>query len=144
MRISDWSSDVCSSDLYLGGPGEAGGAVNAHYGRDPVVKIYTTITDRYAPLHQTVIAGTAGEAIHALDGFLGHDSNADLTVLQVDGGGVPQLVFATIHLLGIEFEPRIPILSDMRLYAFHASKRYGKLATLYGHRCHRYPTVHPW
>jgi hypothetical protein len=33
-----------------------------------VVKIYTTITDRYAPLHQTVIAGTAGEAIHALDG----------------------------------------------------------------------------
>src|SRR3546814_1170978 len=28
--------------FYLGGPGEAGGAVNAHYGRDPVVKIYTT------------------------------------------------------------------------------------------------------
>ncbi|HHG2972949.1 TPA: Tn3 family transposase, partial [Klebsiella pneumoniae] len=32
---------------YLGGAGEAGGTVNAHYGRDPVVKIYTTITDRY-------------------------------------------------------------------------------------------------
>jgi hypothetical protein len=47
----------------LGGAGEAGGTINAHYGRDPVVKIYTTITDRYAPLHQTVIAGTAGEAI---------------------------------------------------------------------------------
>jgi TnpA family transposase len=53
---------------------EAGGTINAHYGRDPLVKIYTTITDRYAPLHQTVIAGTAGEAIHALDGILGHDS----------------------------------------------------------------------
>src|SRR3546814_18980827 len=52
--------------FYLGGPGEAGGAVNAHYGRDPVVKIYTTITDRYAPLHKTVIAGTAGEAIHEI------------------------------------------------------------------------------
>src|SRR3546814_8047458 len=52
--------------FYLGGPGEAGGAVNAHYGRDPVVKIYTTITDRYAPLHQPVIAGTAGEAIHEI------------------------------------------------------------------------------
>ncbi len=34
----------------LGGPGEAIGQVNAHYGRDPIVKIYTTITDRYAPL----------------------------------------------------------------------------------------------
>jgi len=75
--------------FYLGGPGEAGGAVNAHYGRDPVIKIYTTITDRYAPLHQTVIAGTAGEAIHALDGILGHDSNADLTALHVDGAAFP-------------------------------------------------------
>src|SRR3546814_9517479 len=56
-----------------------------------VVKIYTTITDRYAPLYQTVIAGTAGEAIHALDGLLGHDSNADLTALHVDGGQDPPL-----------------------------------------------------
>ena len=61
----------------LGGPGEAGGQVNAHYGRDPIVKIYTTITDRYAPLYQTVIAGTAGEAVHTLDGLLGHDSSVD-------------------------------------------------------------------
>ncbi len=37
--------------FYLGGPGEAGGRVNAHYGRDPIVKIDTTITDRDAPLH---------------------------------------------------------------------------------------------
>jgi len=73
---------------YLGGPGEAGGAINGHYGRDPIVKFYTTITDRYAPLHQKVIAGTAGEAIHALDGILGHESNVDIGALHVDGGGV--------------------------------------------------------
>src|SRR3546814_4181930 len=29
--------------IYLGGPGEAGAAVNPPYGRDPVVKIYTKI-----------------------------------------------------------------------------------------------------
>ena len=63
-----------------------GGKVNAHYGRDPIVKIYTTITDRYAPFHQTVIAGTAGEAVHALDGILGHDSGIDISALHVDGG----------------------------------------------------------
>src|SRR3546814_4455021 len=51
--------------FYLGGPGEAGGAVNAHSVRDPVVKIYTTITDRYVPLHQPVIDGTARAAIYA-------------------------------------------------------------------------------
>ena len=76
----------------LGGPGEAGGQVNAHYGRDPIVKIYTTITDRFAPLHQRAIAGTAGEAAHPLDGLLGHDSNIDICALYVDGGGVSDII----------------------------------------------------
>lgn len=118
----------------LGGPGEAGGNVNAHYGRDPIVKIYTTITDRYAPLHQTVIAGTAGEAVHTLDGLLGHDSHVDIGTLHVDGGGVSDIIFAVTHLLGITFEPRIPRLSDRRLYAFEARSRYGALAPLFGQR----------
>src|SRR3546814_6420601 len=102
------------------------------------------ITDRYAPLHQTVIAGTAGEAIHALDGLLGHDSNADLTALHVDGGGVSDIVFATMHLLGLDFEPRIPRLSDRRLYAFEPSKRYGRPAPLFGHRLNRDLIVSHW
>ena len=118
----------------LGGPGEAGGQVNAHYGRDPIVKIYTTITDRYAPLHQTVIAGTAGEAVHTLDGLLGHNSGVDIGALHVDGGGVSDIIFAVTHLLGIAFEPRIPRLSDRRLYAFEPRARYGTLAPLFGQR----------
>ncbi len=56
-----WRASADGQAFYLGGPGEAGGAINGHYGRDPIVKIYTTITDRYAPLHQKVIAGTAGK-----------------------------------------------------------------------------------
>nr|WP_272800877.1 Tn3 family transposase [Sphingobium sp. AntQ-1] len=115
-----------------------------HYGRDPIVKIYTTITDRYAPLHQTVIAGTAGEAIHALDGILGHESSANLSALHVDGGGVSDIVFAVMHLLGLDFEPRIPRLSDRRLYAFETSKRYGRLAPLFGHRLNRDLIVNHW
>lgn len=129
---------------YLGGPGEAGGTVNAHYGRDPVVKIYTTVTDRYAPLHQTVIAGTAGEAIHALDGLLGHDSDVDLTALHVDGGGVSDIVFAVMHLIGLSFEPRIPRLSDRRLYAFEPPRRYGRLAPLFGRRLNRDLIIGHW
>jgi TnpA family transposase len=128
----------------LGGAGEAGGTINAHYGRDPVVKIYTTITDRYAPLHQTVIAGTAGEAIHALDGILGHESSADLTTLHTDGGGVSDIVFAVMHLLGLDFEPRIPRLSDRRLYGFEPARRYGRLAPLFGRRLSRDLIVSHW
>lgn len=91
-----------------------------------------------------MIAGTAGEAIHALDGILGHDSNADLTALHVDGGGVSDIVFATMHLLGLDFEPRIPRLSDRRLYAFEPSKCYGRLAPLFGHRLNRDLIVSHW
>jgi TnpA family transposase len=137
--LSAWFGDGfrASADgqaFNLGGPGAAGGQVNAHYGRDPIVKIYTTITDRYAPLHQTVIAGTAGEAVHALDGILGHDSGVDVSALHVDGGGVSDIVFAVMHLLGLDFEPRIPRLSDRRLYAFEPRARYGRLGQLFGQR----------
>lgn len=106
-----WRASADGQAFYLGGPGEAGGTVNAHYGRDPMVKIYTTITDRYAPLHQTVIAGTAGEAIHALDGILGHESGIDLSALHVDGGGVSDIVFAVMHLLGVRAAHPAPIRS---------------------------------
>src|SRR3546814_17880515 len=44
------------------------------------------------------------------------------------------IVFAFMHLLGLNFEPRIPRLSDRRLYAFEPRARYGKLAPLFGHR----------
>ena len=129
-----WRASADGQHFYLGGPGESGGTVNAHYGRDPIVKIYTTITDRYAPLHQTVIAGTAGEAIHALDGILGHDSGVNIGSFHTDGGGVSDIVFAVTSRLGLSFEPRIPRLSDRRLYAFEPKARYGKLAPLFGQR----------
>jgi TnpA family transposase len=127
-----WRASADGQHFLIGGPGHAEGRVNAHYGRDPIVKIYTTITDRYAPLHQTVIAGTAGEAVHALDGLLGHESGVDVSALHVDGGGVSDIVFAVMHLLGLDFEPRLPRLSDRRLYAFEPRARYGRLAPLFG------------
>ncbi|KMS50328.1 hypothetical protein V474_12760 [Novosphingobium barchaimii LL02] len=99
---------------------------------------------RYAPLHQTVIAGTAGEAIHALDGILGHESSADITALHTDGGGVSDIVFAVMHLLGLDFEPRIPRLSDRQLYGFEPARRYGRLAPLFGRRLGRDLIVSHW
>lgn len=129
-----WRASADGQAFYLGGPGEAGGTVNAHYGRDPIVKIYTTITDRYAPLHQKIIAGTASEAIHALDGILGHESDVNVGALHVDGGGVSDIVFAIAELLGRPLEPRIPRQSDRKLYAFEPKSRYGRLAPLFGKR----------
>ncbi|MFM2044920.1 MAG: hypothetical protein RLY86_3496 [Pseudomonadota bacterium] len=57
-----------------------------------------------------------------------------MSALHVDGGGVSDIVFAVMHLLGLNFEPRIPRLSDRRLYAFETPSRYGQLAPLFGQR----------
>ena len=75
------TGQVSSSDgqhFYLGGEGETGGIVNARYGRDPIIKLYTHISDRYAPFHVKVITSTSGEAIHVLDGLVNHDSAIDI------------------------------------------------------------------
>ena len=37
--------------------------------------IYTHLSDRYAPFHTKVIAATASEALHVLDGLLYHQSD---------------------------------------------------------------------
>jgi hypothetical protein len=84
------TGQVSSSDgqrFYLGGEGETGGTVNARYGRDPIIKLYTHISDRYAPFHVKVITGTSGEAIHVLDGLVNHDSAIDILAHHTDGGG---------------------------------------------------------
>ena len=53
-----------------GGFGRNASSLNAHYGDDPGVKFYTHLSDRYAPFHTKVIAATASEAVHVIDGLL--------------------------------------------------------------------------
>jgi TnpA family transposase len=147
--MSAWFGDTrrASADgqaFHLGGPGEAGGLVNAHYSGDPIVKIYTTISGQYSPLHERLTAGTDAESLYSLDGVYGHESDAALAALHVDGGGVSDMVFAVSQRLGLQFQPRIPRLSDRRLYAFEPARRYGALAPLFGQRLNRELIVSHW
>jgi hypothetical protein len=56
----------------VGGFGRAAGRLNAHYGDDPGSMFYTHLSDRFAPFYTKVIAATASEALHVLDGLLYH------------------------------------------------------------------------
>jgi TnpA family transposase len=128
---------MSSSDgqhFYLGGPGEAVGAVNARYGRDPAIKLYTHLSDRYAPFHVKVIAATAGEAAHVLDGLLHTRLGTAIATHATDGGAVSDHVFGLCALLGYRFTPRMPRLDDRRLYAFEPRAAYGAAAPLLGER----------
>ena len=122
-----------------GGFGRDAGTVNSHYGREPGVKFYTHLSDRFAPFHTRAISATAGEAIHVLDGLLHHagaavDGADPRWTHHTDGGGVSDSVFALCALLGFRFAPRIPDLKDRKLHSFQPPASYPALAPLIGGR----------
>jgi TnpA family transposase len=125
--------DTSSSDgqfFRAGGHGEARSEINARYGPDPGVLFYTHVSDRYAPFHTKVIAATAGEAAHVLDGLLHHESRIAIREHYTDTAGASDHVFGLCHLLGFRFAPRLRDLADRRLYVLDRTADYGRLEPL--------------
>ena len=114
------AADVSSSDgqhFPTAGPGEAVGAVNAHYERTASALFYTHLSARQAPYHAVAIP-PSGEAAYVIDGLLYHEADLSIATHHTDGGGVSDHVFALAYLLGFYFAPRIPNLAERRLYTF--------------------------
>jgi TnpA family transposase len=115
-----------------GGRGEAVGDVNAHHGNEPGVSFYTCISDQYGPFYTKVIAASASEAPHVLDGLLYHQTGLKPSEHYTDTGGATDHVFGLCHLLGFRFAPRIRDLKDRRLYLPPGMKAPDILAPLVG------------
>lgn len=131
-----WGSGATSSSdaqfFRAGGRGEVGGLVNLHYGQDPGVKFYTHLSDQFGPFHTKVIAATANEAPHVLDGLLYHQSSLVISEHYTDTGGFSDHVFAMCRLLGFRFAPRIRDLKEKRLYLLPGMTVPPELASLVG------------
>ncbi|MBP8062250.1 MAG: Tn3 family transposase [Brevundimonas sp.] len=130
-----WGDGTTSSSdgqFFRSGRRGAAGAINAKYGADPGQKIYTHVSDQYAPFHSQLISATAAEAPHVLDGLLHNASSLDIHEHYTDTGGATDHVFALCHLLGYRFVPRIRDLADRRLGTFEAAGRYKELEPLIG------------
>jgi TnpA family transposase len=97
---------------------------NAKYSRDPVVMLYSHISDRYAPFYTKVIRSTVRDATHVLDGLLDHGTEIHIEEHYTDTGGVSEQVFALCFLLGFRFAPRIRDLPDRRLFTLSNPKQY--------------------
>ena len=80
------------------------------------MKFYTHLSDQFAPFYTKVIAATANEAPHVLDGLLYHQSSLVINEHYTDTGGFSDHVFAMCRLLGFLFAPRIRDLKDKGLY----------------------------
>jgi TnpA family transposase len=90
-----------------GGHGEPLGDVNARHGGEPGVAFYTHVSDQFGPFHTKVIAATASEAPHVLDGLLDHRSGLRVAEHFTDTGGPTDHVFGMLTLLGFGFAPRL-------------------------------------
>ena len=104
-----------------GGHGEAIADVNARHGDEPGVSFYTHVSDQFSPYHTKVIAATASEAPHVLDGLLNHQSGLQIEEHYTDTGGATDHVFGLCHVLGFRFAPRLRDIKDRRLYLFPGS-----------------------
>jgi len=115
-----WGDGTKSSSdgqhFFAGGRGEAVADVNARHGNEPGVSFYTHVSDQYGPFHTKVIAATAGEAPHVLDGLLYHQSGLVPEEHAVDTGGVSDHVFGLFPFFGYRFAPRMRDLKDRRLH----------------------------
>ena len=123
------------------GFGRAAGRLYAHYGQQPGFKVYTHISDRYAPFFTKLIAATASEALHVLDALLYHQSEVSTRRHDTDDGGDSDHVFALCALLGFQFAPRIPGLKHRRLYSFGRPSDYpnARAADRRPHQCRSDP-----
>ena len=97
--------------------------INARYGSEPGVNFYSHLSDQFGAFHTKVIAATAHEAPHVLDGLLLHESGLRIKEHATDTGGFTDLVFALCTLLGFRFVPRIRDLPESRLYVLGACPR---------------------
>ena len=143
-----WDDGTTSSSdgqyFRAGGRAGSGGAVNAKYGIDPGVVLYTHVSGRYGPFHTRVITATVSEAPYVLDGLHHHVHQTDLRIAEhyTDTAGATDHVFGLCHLLGFRFAPRIKDLKDRKLYTIEKPGTYPLLEPLIGETidtggCHR-------
>ena len=131
-------SSVCgnagrtSSDGQFFASARNAGEINAKYGPDPGLKIYSFLSGRYGSFHSNVIGATAGEAPFVLDGLVGNAAEFDPLVHHVDTGGVSDHVFALFHLLGLSFAPRLRDFPDRRLACVGRPGRWREFAPIMG------------
>jgi TnpA family transposase len=131
-----WGDGTASSSdgqfFRSGRRAQGAGAVNAKYGPEPGLRVYTHLSDRYGSFHAKVISATASEAPHVLDGLVTTGTDPDGHAHYTDTGGATDHVFALCHLLGYRFVPRIRDLRDRRLGTLARTSRLPALAPILG------------
>ena len=123
-------ADHTSSDGQFFTAARNSGEINAKYGPDPGLKIYSFLSGQYGSFHSSVIGATAGEAPYVLDGLMGNAAQFNPLVHYTDTGGVSDHVFALFHLLGLRLAPRLRDFPNRKLACFGKASQWKGLAPI--------------
>jgi|TARA_B100000378_G_scaffold228702_1_gene193201 TnpA family transposase len=106
--------------------------INAKYGGEPGLKIYSHLSDHFASFGSRIMSATAGEAPYVLDGLMLGAGALPLHEHYTDTGGATDHVFALCHLLGFRFVPRLRDIADRKLGSIAAPSTYKGIEGLMG------------
>ena len=124
--------------------GEAMNLVNARYGSEPGLRVYTHVSDRFGPFATQTIPATVNEVPYILDGLLMTRAGRRIREQYADSGGFTDLVFAVTSLLGYRFIPRIRDLPSKRLHVFETRRVPKPLIGLTGNKIREDVIVRNW
>ena len=88
-----------------------------YFGKGQGVSVYSFIDERHLLFYSTVINAAERESTYVLDGLL-QQEGAQSSMHSTDTHGYSELVFGLMHLLGLDYAPRIKNFQRQHLYAF--------------------------
>ncbi len=99
-----------------------GESLNANYsfkyfGKNQGISVNSFIDERHFLWHSLVFSASERESAYVIDGLMHHETIKS-DIHSTDTHGYSEAIFATTHLLGISYAPRIKNLKKQRLYGF--------------------------
>ena len=88
--------------------------------------MYCFIDEAHRLFYSTVVSSAERDAAYVIDGLM-YDNVVKSNIHSTDTHGYSETIFATTHLLGISFAPRIKNFQDQRFYAFEKRKVYEEM-----------------
>lgn len=97
-----------------------------YFGKGKGVTVYTFIDESHRLFYSVVISSSESEAAYVIDGLM-HNEVVKSDIHSTDTAGYSEMIFATCHLLGISFAPRIKNFQDQQLFSFENPSTYRAL-----------------
>ena len=93
-----------------------------YFGKGQGISVNTFIDDRNLLWHSLVFSAAERESAYVIDGLMYNDVIKS-DIHSTDTHGYSEAIFATTHLLGFSFAPRIKNLKKQALYIFKSRKK---------------------